>query len=95
MIIFMRWRDQAELYREDDRQVIESGRSKLFVEEPQTTPEGNSIVLLTSKVPLLSSEGEIVGVIGTYMDIAGASRQRWPCRKQSMLQRKAGLSTCK
>ena len=65
----MGWRDQAELYRSDDRQVIESGRSKLFVEEPQTTPEGNSIVLLTSKVPLRSSEGEIVGVIGTYMDI--------------------------
>ena len=65
----MGWRDQAELYRSDDRQVIESGRSKLFVEEPQTTPEGNTIVLLTSKVPLRSSDGEIVGVIGTYMDI--------------------------
>ena len=65
----MAWRDQADLYRSDDRQVIESGRSKLFVEEPQTTPVGNSIVLLTSKVPLRSSDGEIVGVIGTYMDI--------------------------
>ena len=65
----MGWRDQAELYRSDDRQVIESGRSKLFVEEPQTSPEGNPIVLLTSKVPLQSSDGEIVGVIGTYMDI--------------------------
>ena len=44
----MGWRDQAELYRGGDRQVIESGRPKLLIEEPQTTPEGNTIVLLTS-----------------------------------------------
>ena len=62
-------RDQAELYRGDDRQVIESGSSKLLVEEPQTTPEGNIITLLTSKVPLRSSKGEVIGVLGTYMDI--------------------------
>jgi PAS domain S-box-containing protein len=65
----MGWRDQAELYRGDDRQVIESGRPKLLIEEPQTTPEGNTIVLLTSKMPLCNSEGEIIGVLGTYMDI--------------------------
>jgi len=38
-------------------------------EEPQTTPEGNTIVLLTSKIPLRSPDGEIIGVLGTYMDI--------------------------
>jgi PAS domain-containing protein len=48
----MGWHAQADLYRGDDRQVIESGRSKLLVEEPQTTPEG-----------------EISGVLGTYLDI--------------------------
>ncbi len=65
----MVWRDQAELYRADDRHVIESGCSKLLIEEPQTTPEGKTIVLLTSKIPLRNSEGEIIGVLGTYMDI--------------------------
>jgi two-component system cell cycle sensor histidine kinase/response regulator CckA len=65
----MGWRDQAELYRADDRQVIESGRSKSLIEEPQTTPEGNALVLLTTKVPLHGSEGEVVGVLGTYLDI--------------------------
>lgn len=65
----MGWRDQAELYRADDRQVIESGRPKLLIEEPQTTPDGNTIVLLTSKIPLRSSDGEIIGVLGTYIDI--------------------------
>jgi PAS domain S-box-containing protein len=65
----MGWRDQAELYRGDDREVIESGRPKFLIEEPETTPEGKTITLLTSKIPLLGSHGEISGVLGTYMDI--------------------------
>ena len=65
----MVWRDQAELYRNDDRQVMESGDAKLLIEEPQTTPEGKTVTLLTSKIPLRSSEGEVIGVLGTYMDI--------------------------
>ncbi len=70
----MGWRDQAELYRGDDRQVIESGSSKLFIEEPQMTPEGNIITLLTSKVPLQNSKGEVIGVLGMYMDITARKR---------------------
>jgi PAS domain S-box-containing protein len=65
----MGWRDQAELYRGVDLQVIESGCSKFLIEEPQTTPEGNTITLLTSKIPLRGSKGEISGILGTYMDI--------------------------
>ena len=70
----MGWREQAELYRNDDRQVIESGVSKLLIEEHQTTPEGKVINLLTSKVPLRNSDGEISGVLGTYMDITEHKR---------------------
>jgi PAS domain S-box-containing protein len=70
----MGWRDQAELYRGDDHQVIESGCSKFLIEEPQTTPEGNTITLLTSKIPLRNSKGEICGILGTYMDITERKR---------------------
>ncbi len=70
----MGWRDQAELYRRDDQLVIESGRSKLFIEEPQTTPDGKTITLLTSKIPLRSPSGEIEGVLGTYMDVTEYKR---------------------
>ena len=70
----MGWHDQAELYRAGDRQVFESGCAKLLVEEAQTTPEGNVITLLTSKVPLHTSTGEIIGVLGTYMDITDRKR---------------------
>jgi PAS domain S-box-containing protein len=70
----MGWRDQAELYRADDRQVIDSGQPKLLIEEPQTTPGGDTNVILTSKIPLRGSEGEIIGVLGTYMDITERKR---------------------
>jgi PAS domain S-box-containing protein len=65
----MGWRDQAEKYRADDRSVIASGTAKVMIEEPQKTPDGRIIWLLTSKVPLRDAKGEISGVLGTYMDI--------------------------
>ena len=34
------WTDQADLYREDDSQVLESGEAKVNYEEPQTGPDG-------------------------------------------------------
>jgi len=65
----MGWRDQAELYRSGDRQVMESGIPILLNEEPQTTPEGNTIILLTNKIPLKNSMGEIYGILGTSMNV--------------------------
>ena len=65
----MGWQAQADLYRSADREVIETGRAKLLFEEPQITPEGNTITLLTSKIPLRDSRGEISGILGVYLDI--------------------------
>lgn len=70
----MGWKDQAELYRAADRQVIESGLSKLLIDEPQTTPDGKTITLLTSKVPLRDPDGEVFGVLGTYLDVTQRAR---------------------
>ncbi len=63
------WREQAELYRSDDKQVMESAEPKIGYEEPQTTPDGKKIWLRTSKVPLKDPNGETIGVLGTYEDI--------------------------
>jgi len=65
----MGWVDQADLYRADDRQVINTGCSKLLIEEPQTTPDGKTMTLLTSKIPLRNSGGDVVGILGIYLDI--------------------------
>lgn len=62
------WKEQAELYRGDDRLVMESGESKLNYEEAQTTPDGSTIWLNTSKIPMREN-GQVVAVLGMYEDI--------------------------
>lgn len=63
------WRDQGEIYRADDRHVIDTGEQKLFYEEKQTTADGHYIWLRTSKVPLRNQHDEIIGVLGMYENI--------------------------
>ena len=70
----MVWHEQAAAYGGDDREVIETGVPKLLIEETQTTPSGTEITLLTSKVPLRDTHGEVTGVLGTYMDITERKR---------------------
>ncbi len=70
----MVWREQAELYRADDRQVMESGLPRMNIIEPQTTPTGSIIWVNTSKVPLRSPDGGIFGVLGVYEDITERKR---------------------
>lgn len=65
----MPWRDRAELYRADDRRVLESGVPQLFYDEPKHGPDGSNGWLRTSKVPLRNHDNEIIGVLGIYEDI--------------------------
>jgi len=80
----MAWAEQAELYRADDWQVIDSGKSKIDFEEPQTTPEGTTIWLCTSKIPLRDANDNIIGVVGIYDDITE--------RKQTEIEHERMLS---
>ena len=66
----MGWKDQADSYRADDQAVMESGNPKLDYEELSTTPDGNTIWLRTSKVPLHDDEhNQSIGILGIYEDI--------------------------
>ncbi|WP_455211166.1 PAS domain S-box protein [Kaarinaea lacus] len=64
----MVWREQAEQYRADDRQVIQSGVPKVRYEEPQSQ-QNKTRWLETSKIPLTDLNGNIIGMLGTYSDI--------------------------
>lgn len=63
------WKEQADSYRADDLQVMDSGLAKFDIEEPQTSPNGTRIWLKTSKVPLRDDSEHIIGVLGIYDDI--------------------------
>ncbi|NMB66430.1 MAG: PAS domain S-box protein, partial [Spirochaetes bacterium] len=89
----MGWANEAELYRADDRYVIETGIPKLGYEEPQTTPDGNTIWLRTSKVPLKDENGAIIGVLGTYEDITEKKKAEQQIKESEERYRNLAEST--
>ena len=81
-------KEQSEKYRRDDREVLESRSAKSLIEEPQTSSTGDNRTLLTSKVPLLNSRGEICGVLGTYLDITDRKRAEAATRSSELRYRR-------
>jgi len=66
----MAWtRLQSDFYRECDRQVMDSGAPMLNIEESQQQADGTKVELLTNKVPLKDASGQVIGMLGIYMDI--------------------------
>jgi len=63
------WQQDAELYRRDDLEVIESGQEKIDFEEYQTGMDGSCRWLRTSKIPLKDLNNRVIGVLGAYDDI--------------------------
>ncbi len=68
------WRQSAEQYRRDDREVMESNRPKLDFEEPQELPDGTIRWLRSNKTPLHDRDGNVIGVLGTYEDVTERRR---------------------
>jgi len=80
----MGWPEQADLYRADDQEVMETGEAKIDYEEPQTHPGGIRAWLQTSKIPLRNTAGEVFGVLGTYADIT--PRKTAEAEREALLQ---------
>ncbi|MTJ47232.1 PAS domain S-box protein [Dolichospermum sp. UHCC 0259] len=67
----MPWKEtEADVYRADDRAVIESQTAKLGIVETQHQASGQTIWAETNKLPLRNLQGEVIGVLGTYQDIS-------------------------
>lgn len=60
---------EAEKYRADDREVIESGKAKMHIIELIHQVNGDIRWLDTSKIPLRDSSGQIIGILGVSSDI--------------------------
>ena len=81
----MGWREQAELYSADDKHVMDSGTPKLSYEEPQATPDGRTIWLRTSKVPLRAADGKVFGMLGIYEDITESKKAEAELRRLNLV----------
>ncbi|MBI5664418.1 MAG: HD domain-containing protein [Nitrospirae bacterium] len=63
------WKKDAEVYRADDREVMETGLPKINYEESIHKPDGSMRCVNTNKIPLQNKEGNVIGVLGTFDDI--------------------------
>jgi PAS domain S-box-containing protein len=91
----MPWHEQAEQYQKDDQIVMQTGKPKINYEEPQRTPNGSTIWLRTSKIPLRDAHGDIYGMLGTYEDITDWKKAQFEIQEKNreLQQRKEELTT--
>jgi diguanylate cyclase (GGDEF)-like protein/PAS domain S-box-containing protein len=69
----------------DDRKVISSGVAKLFYEEQQTTPNGDTIWLSTSKMPLIDNDGVTIGMVGIYEDVTAKKMSEFKLKEVTQM----------
>ena len=63
------WGDRAELYRKDDRHVMETDSPRIQSEESIRDANGTNLFISTSKIPLHDPQGNVTGILCTYEDI--------------------------
>lgn len=63
------WRDYADSYLEQDRRVFETGTPLLNYQEQQARPDGRTLWLEVSKVPMVGLDGDIEFILGVVDDI--------------------------
>ena len=61
--------EETEWFRELDRRVMESDTPELGIVELQSQADGKQHWLETNKIPLHNSQGTVVGVLGTFIEI--------------------------
>ncbi|MBN1598236.1 MAG: PAS domain-containing sensor histidine kinase [Bacteroidales bacterium] len=75
--------DFAAQILKDDKTILQTGKPIIDKEEPGLNSEGNFIQLLTSKVPFINPDGEIVGIIGIARDITAIKEAELKLKEQS------------
>jgi PAS domain S-box-containing protein len=62
-------KELAAEYRADEERILQSGQPLINKDEPHLDPVGNQRTVLTTKVPIKDSQGNVVGLVGISRDI--------------------------
>jgi PAS domain S-box-containing protein len=68
-------REMAQVFREEDLSVLNSLNPILGKESLNVKPDGSSTTFLTSKIPLMGTDGKAYGLLGISMDISHLKKQ--------------------
>jgi len=71
-------KEEADAYRVDDQQVLQSNTAKMHILEPLETAEGKRLWIDTSKMPLQGDDGKPFGVLGVYDDVTDHQKMSKP-----------------
>jgi two-component system CheB/CheR fusion protein len=77
------WKELATLYRKHDKHVLKSKKPKLRYRETLTVSGGREMWVETNKLPMLNTEGEVIGILGTYEDITERTNAEQKIQTQS------------
>jgi len=92
----MPWKEHAELYRADDTAVMVSREARIDIEERNVNSDGVESWVLTSKVPVINHDGEVVAVLGMFEDITERKKKEADVearlRELEILKKKLGGS---
>ncbi len=67
-------KEEADFYRNVDRQVMDSNKPELNFVETQKQSDGKELIINTNKMPLTDKQGNVIGILGTYEDITDKNR---------------------
>lgn len=62
-------KEESDFYRQCDKKTMETDTPEYHIIEGQLQADGKQAWVDTNKVPLHNSEGNVVGILGTYEDI--------------------------
>ena len=62
-------KEESDYFVAVDRQVMDGNQPRYHIIEPQLQADGKQAWLETCKVPLHDEQGQVIGILGTYLDI--------------------------
>jgi PAS domain S-box-containing protein len=71
----MAWSARAEMYRKDDQEVMDQRLAKVDIEEKMVDSNGHDAWLLTSKVPIVDQNNDVVAILGMFEDITARKQK--------------------
>ncbi|HVK15035.1 MAG TPA: PAS domain-containing protein [Gemmataceae bacterium] len=74
--------EQAGFFVEKDRAVMEADAPEAHIVEPMSLPDGRTIWLDTTKVPLHDPDGGVIGILVTWQDITDRRRAEQEVARQ-------------
>lgn len=78
-------KEQADSFRKHDRKVMESGIPEYNIIEPYLKADGTQAWAKTQKIPLRTTDGNIIGVLGGYEDITEHKKAEEELQRQRNL----------